>query len=89
MIGIMRRLSNPPGSFFMKRFLLCACVALTVGACASEPTSSTDQPAEQKVYRTGSNIPSRQPEGVVTMSPEEMERQRQQSVGNLGRGKGS
>jgi uncharacterized lipoprotein YajG len=62
--------------------------ALLLAACATEPASSTE-PAPEKVYRTGSNIPARDAGGVTTMSPEDMERARNAASGNLGRGKGN
>jgi hypothetical protein len=60
--------------------------ALLLAACATEPASSTE-PAPEKVYRTGSNLPSR--DGAVTMSPEEVERARNAATANMGRGKGN
>ena len=70
----------------LKQFALLSAV-LVLGACATEPASSTE-PAPEKVYRTGSNIPARDA-GGVTMSPEDVERARNAASGNLGRGKGN
>ena len=70
----------------LKHFAILS-AALLLGACATEPTSSTE-PAPEKVYRTGSNIPSRD-SGGVTMSPEEVERARNAATANMGRGKGN
>jgi hypothetical protein len=71
----------------MLKHLATLSAALLLGACATEPTSSTE-PAPEKVYRTGSNIPARD-NGAVTMSPEDVERARNAAVGNMGRGKGN
>ena len=67
----------------MKKLLLCIGSGLLLGACASEPVTTTD--ADGKEYRTGSNIPVRDRMGVVTVSPEAVERQRDESTGNVGK----
>jgi hypothetical protein len=72
-----------PWSFAMKMLALCSCAAL-LAACAAEPTSSADASTD-KEYRTGSNIPVREREGVYSVSPEAIERQRDQSTGNVGK----
>jgi hypothetical protein len=68
----------------MKMNALCVCAGLLVGGCAVDPASS-DGPMTDKEYRTGSNIPERDRAGVVTVSPESIERQRDQSTGNVGK----
>jgi hypothetical protein len=68
----------------MKKLALCVCAGLLVSACATDP-ASTAEPMTDKVYRTGSNIPAREASGVVTVSPESVERQRDQSTGNVGK----
>lgn len=68
----------------MKMLPLCVCAGLLVGACATDPASTTE-PMTDKVYRTGSNIPARDSSGTVTVSPEAIERQRDQSTGNVGK----
>lgn len=67
----------------MKKVVLCACAALVLGACATDPALTADSGTD-KEYRTGSNIPARERSGVRTVSPEEIERQRDQSTGNVG-----
>jgi hypothetical protein len=67
----------------MKKLALCACAVL-LAACATEPTSSADASTD-KEYRTGSNIPMRERDGVYTVSPEALERQRDESTGNVGK----
>lgn len=67
----------------MTKLLLCACAALVLGACATDPTSADS--GTDKEYRTGSNIPARERGGVVTVDPATIERQRDQSTGNVGK----
>ena len=66
----------------MKKFVLCACAAFILGACASDPM--TADAGTDKEYRTGSNIPARERSGVKTVDPAAIERQRDQSTGNVG-----
>lgn len=51
-----------------KQSLLLAASALLLTACASAPTSapSAEAPREERAYRTGSNLPVRDP---VSSSP--------------------
>jgi hypothetical protein len=66
------------------KIALLVSAGLLAGACAADPASSSD-PMTDKTYRTGSNIPAREAAGVVTVSPESIERQRDQSTGNVGK----
>ena len=68
----------------MKALLLAAAIPLVV-SCASAPV--TGEPAEDKRYATGSNIPMRNRD-VHTMTPEAFEQQRNQSSGSTGRPRG-
>ena len=72
----------------MTKLLLVASACVMLSACVTDPATSADG-AEDKAYRTGSNIPARQREGVIVMSPEEVERQRAASSGNMGKGRGN
>jgi hypothetical protein len=67
---------------FMKTLLLCACAAVVLAGCATDPMTADS--GTDKEYRTGTNIPSRDRMGVRTVSPEAIERQRDQSTGNVG-----
>lgn len=64
------------------KIALCVCASLLLGACAADPASS-NEPMTDKEYRTGSNIPARD-RGVTTVDPAAIERQRDQSTGNVG-----
>ena len=64
-----------------KPFLAALAAAAIVSGCATPDTTANSEPAPDKVYRTGSNIPERERAGVVTMSPDEFERQRAANVG--------
>ena len=49
----------------MKRLLLAA-IPLLLVACASTTDNKSADPGETKVYRTGSNLPVRDPEPSTT-----------------------
>jgi len=66
------------------KYLVTITCALLLAGCASQQAASTDD-GGAKEYRTGSNIPSRNRDGVHTMSPEEMERARNAAIGNTGK----
>ena len=73
-----------------KKLLIALASTLLLAACAAtEPTASNGDTAE-KVYTTGSNIPRKEkPKGSVSeMSTQDMERMRDQSRANTGRGPG-
>ena len=72
----------------MKKLLACAAATLLVAGCALD-TKTAAEPADDKEYRTGSNIPARTRGGVQTASPEEIERQKAQTIGNVPRRPGS
>ncbi|HUP97217.1 MAG TPA: hypothetical protein VM073_04710 [Usitatibacter sp.] len=66
----------------MKNLLLAALAAAAILAgCATPDTVATGEPMTDKTYRTGSNIPERERQGVTAMSAEEFERQRAANVG--------
>jgi len=60
--------------------LIAACAAL-LAACAADPAA---QPADEKLYATGSNIPRRD-RNVHTITPEAFEQIRNSASGNTGR----
>jgi hypothetical protein len=70
----------------MKKALLCVIAAGVLGGCASADTASTP-PAEREeaVYRTGSNIPTRQKagsgDGVSVYGQEALDRARSETAG--------
>ena len=72
----------------MTKLILVASACALLSACATDPATSADADGD-KTYRTGSNIPARQREGVIVMSPEEVERQRAAASGNMGKGRGN
>lgn len=72
----------------MTKLLLCVGACAILGACATDPASTTDASGD-KEYRTGSNIPARTRAGVIVVSPEEIERQRSAGAANTGRGRGN
>ena len=61
---------------------LLAASALLAG-CASPDMTASGEPEPDKVYRTGSNIPERDRQGVRTMSAEEIEHMRSATSGTL------
>jgi len=57
----------------MSRMLtLAAFAAVGLAGCASSGGGAVDEPAHEKVYRTGSNLPTRDsaPSRTTTLSPE-------------------
>ena len=50
----------------MHKHLLLALLPLVLGACASNSEPTTNAAREDRVYRTGSNLPARDP---VSSSP--------------------
>ena len=72
----------------MKKLLAALAPAVLLAACAMDQTTTSTEPATDKVYRTGSNIPRKDTGEVKTMSSEEMEQMRNQSRANTGRGPG-
>jgi hypothetical protein len=61
---------------------LVAASALLAG-CAAPDMTAAGEPEPDKVYRTGSNIPERDRQGVRTLSPEEIERMKAATSGTL------
>jgi hypothetical protein len=47
------------------KMLIAAALPLLLVACASTSNSASNEPTEQKVYRTGSNLPVRDPEATT------------------------
>ena len=68
----------------MKRVLVLATASALMAGCALDPKTAADT-GEEKEYRTGSNIPARQRAGVHSVNPEDVERQRAQAAGNIGK----
>ena len=68
----------------MKKVLVLAAASALLAGCALDPKTSAEA-AEEKEYRTGSNIPARQRAGVHTVDPADIERQRAQAAGNIGK----
>jgi hypothetical protein len=66
----------------MKKLLACAAASVLLAGCALD-TKTAAEPADDKEYRTGSNIPARTRAGVRTTTPEEIESQRAQTIGNI------
>lgn len=69
----------------MKKVLFCVVATAALGGCATVDSKSTPATErEEAVYRTGSNIPSKQRagemDGVKTYDREELERARSQAV---------
>jgi len=52
---------------FMKALFLCALAVPLLAACADIPKTSNDEPKEQKIYTTGSNLPQRDRSGVIVL----------------------
>ena len=64
----------------MMKKILAALVALPfLAACAADTASTTEEPKDVAVYRTGSNIPSKSTRdpGSATVSKEDYERDRE------------
>jgi hypothetical protein len=72
----------------MKKLLLALAPVVLLAACAMDPASTSTEASNDKVYRTGSNIPRKDKGDVQTMTPEEMEQMRNSSRANTGRGPG-
>ncbi len=51
----------------MKSLHLCALAVPLLVACADIPNNSQNEPKEQKVYTTGSNLPQRDRSGVIVL----------------------
>jgi hypothetical protein len=68
----------------MKKALFCVFAAAVIGGCATVDSAAPPAEREETVYRTGSNIPSKQrageSDGVKTFNREELERARSQAV---------
>lgn len=68
----------------MKKILSCVFAASVLGGCATVDSNAPAQEREEAVYRTGSNIPTRQKageaDGVKTYDRGALERERQQTV---------
>jgi hypothetical protein len=74
----------------MKKLFLAIAPAILLAACAVDQAATTStEPAADKVYRTGSNIPRKDGGSAQTVSPEEMERMRDAASANMGRGRGN
>jgi hypothetical protein len=71
----------------MKKLFLALTPVVLLAACAMDPSTSTEA-SNDKVYRTGSNIPRKDKGDVQTMTPEEMEQMRNSGRANTGRGPG-
>ena len=59
---------NPRGSVL----LICAAAAVLLAGCATSSSDQSAEPREDKVYRTGSNLPQRDypsPGDVKTLTP--------------------
>ncbi len=70
----------------MKKLVLpLLAITMIVAGCASVETGASQEPREETVYRTGSNIPQKQKsgstaDGVSTYDKEQLERYRTQSA---------
>ena len=64
-----------------KAFLAAFAAAAILAGCTTPDTVANGEPATDKVYRTGTNLPERERMGVTGMSAEEFERQRASNVG--------
>ena len=68
----------------MKKALFCVFAATVLGGCATADTAAPTADREEAVYRTGSNIPTRQragdADGVRTYDKEALERARNETA---------
>ena len=65
----------------MKKLIAATFAAAVVAGCAAPDTTASNEPMDDKVYRTGSNIPERDRQGIRSVSPEEFERARAANAG--------
>lgn len=68
----------------MKKALFCVFAATVLGGCATADTTAPSAEREEAVYRTGSNIPTRQKagdsDGVRTYDREALDRARNETA---------
>ena len=66
----------------MKKALFCVLATAALGGCATVDSASPSTEREEAVYRTGSNIPSKQrtDDGVKTYDKEAAERMQRDSL---------
>ena len=74
----------------MKNLLLSLAAAALLAACATSDVQTAAEGSEEKVYRTGSNIPKkRSTSDVRVLSPGDLESLRSNRSANTGRGPGN